>query len=179
MYSSRMASLIGREAAIPAKALARLFLIFLPDMPYHELQRIPAGWLAPNVPQLGTIVGAQLQSLMNVRLRQLAESTILVYLIRGVGWVFGNILTRSQPLLGLSWTIWVGIRFQTCSIQWPIVAFYRSNLACAECCEGAGQLVRSLDDLGNKGGASRQRFEGLRLLAPFLNIWFLRLPMPC
>ncbi|RVW81468.1 hypothetical protein CK203_035182 [Vitis vinifera] len=64
-------------------------------------------------------------------------------------------------------------------IQWPIVAFSRLNLACAECCEGAGQLVRSLDELGNKGGASGQRFEGLRLLAPFLNIWFLRLPMPC
>ena len=116
---------------------------------------------------------------MSVRLRQLSESTILVYLIRGVGWVFGNILARSQPVLGLSWTIWVGIRFQTRSIQWPIVTFSRLNLAYAECCEGAGQLVQSLDELGNKGETSGQRFEGLRLLAPFLNIWFLRLPMPC
>ena len=114
---------------------------------------------------------------MSVRLRQLAEFTILFYLIRYVGWVFGNILARSQPLLGLSWIIWVGIRFQTRLIRWPIVAFVRLNLVCAECCEGAGQLVQSLDELGNKGGASGQRFEGLRLLAPFLNTWFLRPPM--
>ena len=142
------------------------------------MQRLPAGWLTPDVPQLGTVVGAQLPSLMSVRLRRLAESTILVHLIRGVGWVFGNILARSQPLLSLSWTILVGIRFQIHSIRWPIAAFSRLDLACVECCEGAVQSVRSLDELGNKGGVSGQRFEGLGLLAPFLNTWFLRLPMP-
>ena len=103
----------------------------------------------------------------------------LVYLIRGVGWVFGNILVRSQSLLGLSWTTWAGIRFQTRLIQWHIVAFSRLNLACAEYCEGVDRLTRSPGGLGNRVGAFEQRFEGLRLLAPFFNIWFLRLPMPC
>ena len=45
---------------------------------------------------------------------------------------------QSQPLLGLSWTIWVGIRFQIRLIRWPIAAFSRLNLVCAECCEGVG-----------------------------------------
>ncbi|RVX18517.1 hypothetical protein CK203_006776 [Vitis vinifera] len=71
-----------------------------------------------------------------------------------------------------SWC-WLGLREYSNTNILPVKS------GCAECCEGAGQLVRSLDELGNKGGASGQRFEGLRLLAPFLNIWFLRLPMPC
>ena len=95
---------------------------------------------------------------MSVRLRQLVESTTPVHLIRGAGRVFVNIRARSRPLLGLFWIIWVGIRFQTRLIQWPIVAFSLLNLACAEYCEGAGLLVRSLGELGNKGGASGQRF---------------------
>ncbi|RVX18012.1 hypothetical protein CK203_004147 [Vitis vinifera] len=41
------------------------------------------------------------------------------------------------------------------------------------------QLARPPGGLGNRGGASGQRFEGLRLLAPFLNTWFLRPPMLC
>ncbi|RVW33123.1 hypothetical protein CK203_111165 [Vitis vinifera] len=39
------------------------------------------------------------------RLHRLAKSTILPCLVPCVGWAFGNILARSQPLLGLSWTI--------------------------------------------------------------------------
>ncbi|RVW91247.1 hypothetical protein CK203_031747 [Vitis vinifera] len=53
------------------------------------------------------------------------------------------------------------------------------NLVCAECYEGVGRSVQSLGGLENRGGAFGQHFEELRLLAPFLNIWFLRLPMPC
>ncbi|RVX06308.1 hypothetical protein CK203_027553 [Vitis vinifera] len=57
-------------------------------------------------------------------------------------------------------------------------SFSLLNLVCAECCEGVGQLTLSPGGLGNRAGAFGQRSEGLRLLAPFLNIWFLRLPMP-
>ena len=142
------------------------------------MQRIPAGWLAPDAPQLGTVVRARLQSLMSVRLRQLAGSTTLVHLFRGAGRVFVNILARSQPLLGLFWIIWVGIRFQIRSIQWPIVAFARLNLVYAECYGGVGRSARSLGGLENRGGAFGQRFEELRLLTPLLNTWFLHLPMP-
>ncbi|RVW22445.1 hypothetical protein CK203_099234 [Vitis vinifera] len=35
-----------------------------------------------------------------------------------------------------------------------------------------GQLARPPGGLGNRGGASEQRFEGLKLLAPLLNTWF-------
>ncbi|RVW37694.1 hypothetical protein CK203_109474 [Vitis vinifera] len=92
--------------------------------------------------------------------------------------VFVNIRARSRPLLGLFWIIWVGIRFQIRSIRWPIVAFAQLNLVCAECYEGVGRQ-QSLGGLENRGGAFGQHFEELRLLAPFLNTWFLHLPMPC
>ncbi|RVW26961.1 hypothetical protein CK203_098767 [Vitis vinifera] len=67
-----------------------------------------------------------------------------LHLVPGVGWAFESIPVRSQPLLGLSWTIW-----------------------------RVGQLARPPS---NRGGASGRRSEGLRLLAPFLNTWFLRPP---
>ncbi|RVW41992.1 hypothetical protein CK203_092859 [Vitis vinifera] len=128
---------------------------------------------------VGDCSKSPLQSLMSVRLRQLVVSTTPVHLIRGAGWVFVNIRARSRPLLGLFWIIWVGIRFQIRSIRWPIVAFAQLNLVCAECYEGVGRSVQSLGGLENRGGAFGQHFEELRLLAPFLNTWFLHLPMPC
>ena len=109
-------------------------------------------------PRLGTVVRAQLQSLMSVRLRRLAGSTTLGHLFRGAGRVFVNILARSQPLLGLFWIIWVGIEFQIHSTQWPIVAFVRLNLVYGECYGGVDRSVRSLDELENRGGAFGQRF---------------------
>ncbi|RVW72058.1 hypothetical protein CK203_054046 [Vitis vinifera] len=53
------------------------------------------------------------------------------------------------------------------------------GLACAECCEWAGQLGQPLGGLGSRGRVSGQHFEELRPLAPFLNTWFLRLSMLC
>ncbi|RVW98098.1 hypothetical protein CK203_029017 [Vitis vinifera] len=61
----------------------------------------------------------------------------------------------------------------------PSVAFFRLSLACAECCEGVDRSARPPGGLGNRGGAFGQRYEGLRLLAPFLSTGFLRLPMLC
>ncbi|KAL6333061.1 hypothetical protein AAG906_028244 [Vitis piasezkii] len=73
----------------------------------------------------------------------------------------------------------VGTRFHIRSTLWPIEAFFRLGPACAECCEGAGQLVRPPGGLGSKDGASGRHFEELRPLAPSLNIWFLRPLMLC
>ncbi|KAL6336767.1 hypothetical protein AAG906_036081 [Vitis piasezkii] len=156
---NNIASLMGIEATMPAKVSARPF----------SRRGIPAGWLALDVPLLGIAAGALPRILMIRRLHRLAKSTILLRLAP----------SRSQPSLGLSWTIWVGTRFQIRSILWPIEAFFWLSLACVECCERAGQLVQPLGGLGSKDGASRRHFEELRLLAPYLNIWFLRLLMPC
>ncbi|RVW93273.1 hypothetical protein CK203_022439 [Vitis vinifera] len=166
---NNMASLMEREATMPAKASARPF----------STQGTPAGWIAPDVLLLGIAGGALPRILMIGRLHRLTKSTILLRLVPCVGWAFRSILARSQPLLGLSWTIWVGTRFQIRSILWPIVAFFRLSLVCAECCEGVGQLERPPGGLGNRGGASRRHFEELRPLVPYLNIRFLRPPMLC
>ena len=48
-------------------------------------QGIPAGWLAPGVPLLGTVAEARLRTRMIVRLHRLAKSTTLFHLIPGVG----------------------------------------------------------------------------------------------
>ncbi|RVX10858.1 hypothetical protein CK203_018342 [Vitis vinifera] len=118
----------------------------------------PSRMAAPGVPLLETVAEARLRTLMTA---------------------FGNIPTRSQPLLGPLWIVWVGIQSQTRSIRWPIEAFFRLSLVCVECYERVGRSARPPGGLGNRGGASRQHFEGLRLLAPFFNIWFLRWPVLC
>ncbi|RVW35121.1 hypothetical protein CK203_085879 [Vitis vinifera] len=41
-----------------------------------------------------------------------------------------------------------------------------------KCCEGVDRSARPPGGLGNRGGASGQRYEGLRLLAPFFNTGF-------
>ncbi|RVW41143.1 hypothetical protein CK203_069845 [Vitis vinifera] len=61
----------------------------------------------------------------------------------------------------------------------PSTPFFRLSLVCAGCYGGVGQLARPPGRLGNRSGASGQRFEGLKLLAPLLNTWFLRRPTLC
>ncbi|RVX15763.1 hypothetical protein CK203_005431 [Vitis vinifera] len=150
------------------------------DRPLGELLRgTPTGWLAPDVLLLGIAAGALPRILKIGRLHRLTKSTILLRLILCVGWAFESIPARSQPSLGLSWTIWVGTQFQIRSILWPIEAFFRLSLVCAECCEGVGQLARPPGGLGNRGRTSGRHFEELRSLAPSLNTWFLLPPMLC
>ncbi|RVW72179.1 hypothetical protein CK203_061826 [Vitis vinifera] len=70
-----------------------------------------------------------------------------------------------------------GARLRTLMI--PIAAFFWLSLACAKYFEGVDRSARPPGGLGNRGGAFGQRYEGLRLSAPFLNTWFLHLPMLC
>ncbi|RVX16867.1 hypothetical protein CK203_003319 [Vitis vinifera] len=56
-------------------------------------------------------------------------------------------------------------------------AFAQLNLVCRML--RRGWSVSTITGwLENRGGAFEQHFEELRLLAPFLNTWFLHLPMP-
>ncbi|RVX08479.1 hypothetical protein CK203_014135 [Vitis vinifera] len=77
---------------------------------------------------------------------------------------------HSVHLIRVAGRVFVNIRART---------FAQLNLACVECYEGAGRSVQSLGELENRGGAFEQHFEELRLLAPFLNTWFLHLPKLC
>ncbi|RVW15662.1 hypothetical protein CK203_075291 [Vitis vinifera] len=100
---------------------------------------IPTGWLAPSVPLLGTVAEARL------RTRMIHEVSHYLAFHGQSGW---NLIPNSLN-----------------SIAHYSILPVKS--VCVECYEGVGRSARPPGGLGNRGGTSRQPFEGLRLLAPF------------
>ncbi|KAL6321307.1 hypothetical protein AAG906_016341 [Vitis piasezkii] len=174
---NNMASLMGREAAMPARASARPFSVRLIFSIVHSVNRCKVSLTlrskrarARSNPDKMTSYSASLLEAGNPSRMACSRCSPVGDCSRSptpdpddreapsTYKAFGSTPARSQPLLGLSWTI---------------------CLACAECYEGVGRLARPPGGLGNRGGASGRHSEGLRPLAPFLNTWFLRPPTLC
>ncbi|RVX21416.1 hypothetical protein CK203_001728 [Vitis vinifera] len=158
---NNMGSLMGREAAMPAKASARPFSTWS-----LETDRARAR----SNPDRMTSYSASLLEAGN-------PSRIACSRCSPVGDCSKSPTPDPDDREAPS-TRKVHHSFSPGSLRWIGLREYSSRSpACAKCCEGAGQLGQPSGRLGSRGGASGRHFEELRSLAPFFNTWFLRPPM--
>ncbi|RVW46274.1 hypothetical protein CK203_096232 [Vitis vinifera] len=142
-------SLMGREAAMPAKASARPFSVRLIFSIVHLVNRYKTRSLETD----------RARARANPD-RMASYSASLLEAGNPSRWLAPDVL-----LLGIV----AEARLRTLMI----VRLHQLNVT-----EG-WSVSTTTGGLGKRGGASGRRSEGPRLLAPFLNIWFLRPPMLC